>query len=160
MSGVRLAGAIAVLSAWIGAALLLAAVVAPAAFAALPSRALAGAVVGRVLPAIFIAGIVACAVAAVLGHVPGASFGRSRLALVGVAALANAIAQFGVAPRIARLRAEIGPQLDALAVDDARRVAFGRLHAFSVAWMGAAMLAVAIALVLYFIALRRGAAHD
>jgi uncharacterized membrane protein len=46
MSSVRLLGAAAVLAAWIGAALLVATVVAPAAFAVLPSRALAGAVVG------------------------------------------------------------------------------------------------------------------
>jgi hypothetical protein len=160
MSVARLAGAIALLAAWLGAALLLAAVVAPASFAALPSRALAGAVVGRVLPAVFIAGIVACAAAALLGHVPGASFGRARLAMLALGAAANAFAQFGIAPRIARLRAEIGPSLDALAVDDVRRAAFGRLHAFSVAWMGAAMLAVGVALVLHFIALGRGAAHD
>jgi len=158
MSAVRLGGATAVLAAWMGAALLMAAVVAPAAFAALPSRALAGAVVGRVLPVIFVAGIVACVIAALLGHVPNASFGRARLTLVGLGAAACAFAQFGIAPRIARLRAEIGPSLDALAVDDARRVAFGRLHAFSVAWMGAAMLAVGVALVLYFIALARSRA--
>jgi hypothetical protein len=44
------------LAAWLGAGMLLAAVVAPAAFAVLPSRTLAGALVGRVLPTVFIAG--------------------------------------------------------------------------------------------------------
>jgi len=47
------------LSAWLGAGVLFATVVAPAAFAVLPSRALAGALVGRVLPVIFVSGIVA-----------------------------------------------------------------------------------------------------
>ena len=41
------------LSAWLGAAVIVASVVTPAAFAVLPSRALAGALVGRVLPALF-----------------------------------------------------------------------------------------------------------
>ena len=43
---------------WLGAALLFIAVVAPAAFAVLPSRALAGLVVGRVLPVLFWSGAV------------------------------------------------------------------------------------------------------
>ena len=41
------------LSAWLGAGLLFAAVVAPAAFRVLPSRALAGALAGAVLPVLF-----------------------------------------------------------------------------------------------------------
>jgi hypothetical protein len=45
------------LSAWGGASLLTIAVVAPGAFRALPSRALAGAMVGQVLPAVFIVGL-------------------------------------------------------------------------------------------------------
>jgi hypothetical protein len=154
MSLVRLAGAAALLAAWLGAALLVAAVVAPSAFAVLPSRALAGALVGRVLPVMFVAGVVVAAAAAILGHVPAARFGGARLACAAIAAVACAVAQFGIAPRIARLRAEIGPSLDALPVGDARRVAFGKLHAFSVAWLGAAMLAAAVALVLTLIALR------
>jgi hypothetical protein len=55
---VRLVLAASLLGAWIGAALLMAAAVAPAAFAVLPTRALAGALVGRVLPPVFGGGIV------------------------------------------------------------------------------------------------------
>ncbi len=44
------------LSVWLGAAVLFAAVVAPALFHALPSRTMAGDVVGRVLPALLYAG--------------------------------------------------------------------------------------------------------
>ncbi|MDE3217575.1 MAG: DUF4149 domain-containing protein, partial [Gemmatimonadota bacterium] len=44
-------------SVWLGAAVLLAAAVAPAAFAVLPSRSLAGDLVGRVLPVIFWSGM-------------------------------------------------------------------------------------------------------
>ena len=53
------AGVVALLlAAWLGAGVLFAAVVAPAAFAVLPSRNLAGALVGRVLPVVLIAGVV------------------------------------------------------------------------------------------------------
>ena len=54
---VRLQAAALLVAAWIGAALITVAVVAPGAFAVLPSRTMAGAMVGRVLPALFIAGI-------------------------------------------------------------------------------------------------------
>jgi hypothetical protein len=72
----------------------------------------------------------------------------------GALAASCAVAQFLIAPRIHRLREAIGPSLDALAADDARRVAFGRLHWISVAWLGAAMLAAAAALVLCFVTVR------
>ena len=60
---------------------------------------------------------------------------------------ACAVAQFVVAPRIERLRAEIGGPLEALAADDPRRAAFGRLHGISVAWLGVAMIAAVVALI-------------
>lgn len=147
--------ALLLLAIWLGAALLLAAVVAPAAFAALPSRSLAGAVVGRVLPVIFLAGIiVGLAIAAMDLTSRATPFGRGRMIASLVLAAACAVAQFGIGPRIARLRAEIGPSLEALAADDARRVTFGRLHGLSVAWMGVGMLAAMVAIVLCILALR------
>jgi hypothetical protein len=154
MSSVRLLGAAAVLAAWIGAALLVATVVAPAAFAVLPSRALAGALVGRVLPVIFVGGIVAGALAALLGA-GAAPYARTRLALPLVAAAACLVAQFVIGPRIQRLRAEMGPSIEALAPTDPRRAEFGRLHGFSVAWMGAGLLAAGAALVLTVLAAAR-----
>jgi hypothetical protein len=151
----RVVASAVALGAWLGAALLLAAVVAPAAFATLPSRALAGAVVGRVLPVVFIGGIVAGALAAALALVGGPpTLARSRAACAGSLAACCAVAQLVIAPRIHRLREAIGPSIDALAADDARRVAFGRLHGMSVAWLGAGMLAAAAALVLCFVTVR------
>ncbi len=151
----RLLVAAALLAAWIGAAALVAATVAPAAFAVLPTRALAGALVGRVLPVIFVSGIVASAAAAFLGWNAAPSFSRPRLVLPLVAALACAVAQFGVAPRIATLRAEMGPSIEALPTDDPRRAQFGRLHGLSVAIMGVGMLAAGAALVLTALAATR-----
>lgn len=135
------------LAIWIGAALLFTLVVAPAAFAVLPTRTLAGALVGRVLPVLFYAGAVMGVVVVVLDLAARTS-SWTRTGAAGVTALACAIAQVVVGTRIDKLRASIAGPLDALAADDPRRVAFGRLHAISVGWLGLAMLAAAIALVL------------
>ncbi|HEY2377764.1 MAG TPA: DUF4149 domain-containing protein [Gemmatimonadaceae bacterium] len=132
---------------WIGAALLFALVVAPAAFAVLPTRTLAGALVGRVLPAIFYGGVVIGSVVVIL-DVIGRSGSWGRTAAAAVSALACAVAQLIVGTRIERLRSAIGGPLDALAMDDPRRIAFGKLHAISVGWLGIALLAAVVALAL------------
>ena len=142
--GVPLTEAI-LLALWIGAAILFTVVVAPAAFAVLPTRTLAGALVGRVLPFVFYAGAFIGAVIVVLDAAfHSVRWGRTGAAAV--AAIACALAQLVVGARIERLRASIGGPLDALAADDPRRVAFGRLHAISVGWLGLAMLAAVLAL--------------
>lgn len=137
---------LALLALWIGAAAIVAAVVAPALFAVLPTRTLAGAVVGRVLPAVFYSGIAIGLLAIVLEwrthrewHWLG---GESAAAVVVVACI---VAQGYIAPRIERVRQAIGGPVDALTADDPRRIAFGRLHAESVAWLGLAMIAAAVA---------------
>ena len=135
------------LAVWIGAALLFTLVVAPAAFAVLPTRSLAGALVGRVLPVIFYAGVVIGSLIVVLDII-GRTGAWGRSAAGAVSALACAVAQLVVGTRIDRLRAAISGPLDALAGDDPRRVAFGRLHAISVGWLGLAMVAAIVALTL------------
>jgi hypothetical protein len=141
------------LTMWMGASVLFVAVVAPSAFLVLPSRTLAGALVGRVLPVIFYAGVVIGALIVVL-DILGRTGAWSRSAAGAVSALACAVAQLVVGARIERLRAAIGGPLEALAPDDPRRVAFGRLHAFSVGWLGLAMVAAVIALALAIRALQ------
>lgn len=135
-----------ILALWLGAAAFFSAAVAPALFSVLPTRTLAGAVVGRMLPVVFYAGMVAGAL--VLGLQVMArgrwTFGAREIAGVVIIG-ACAVAQFIVSPRIERLRTEIGGPLESLAVDDARRAAFGRLHGISVGWLGLAMIAAAIA---------------
>lgn len=134
-----------VASAWLGAALLFVAVVAPAAFAALPTRTLAGALVGAVLPAIFHSGIVVGAGLAVAGM----TLRRGRIVTPGTVggfliAISCAAAQFVVAPRIERARVSIGGPIESVPSSDPRRVAFGRLHGASVAWLGVALVGAAI----------------
>src|SRR5262249_36114558 len=135
------------LSAWLGAAILFTASVAPAAFAVLPTRTLAGELVGRVLPVVFYSGIVLCAATIALDLI-GRTGAWGRIGASAFAAVSCAIAQVFLGSRIARLRAEIGGPIDALAPDDVRRIAFGRMHAWSVGWLGLAMIAAAVALVL------------
>lgn len=143
------AGVISILlSAWLGAAVLVATVVAPAAFAVLPSRTLAGALVGRVLPVLFVAGLVVALASLSLDSGDHGRAIRVRRALLVVAAVSCAAAQFAVAPRIERVRKEIAGPVEQLSPDDPRRVAFGRLHAASVAWLGVAMVADVTTLIL------------
>lgn len=134
-----------VASAWLGAALLFAGVVAPSAFAVLPTRTLAGALVGAVLPSLFLAGITAGVLLA------GASLllRRGRLVTPGTVggllmAISCAAAQFVVAPRIERARESIGGPIESVPSSDPRRVAFGRLHGASVAWLGVAVVGAAV----------------
>lgn len=136
------------LAAWLGAAVFFTAVVAQAAFAVLPTRTLAGALVGRVLPVLFFAGMTLGVVIVAIEGLWGNEWlgGRAVAGMLVVAACA--VAQFVVSARIERIRAAIGGPIDALAMDDPRRQAFGRLHAFSVGWLGVAIVAAMIALVL------------
>lgn len=153
MPGSRVAAVEGLLLAlWLGAAAFFSIVVARAAFAVLPTRTLAGALVGRVLPVLFLAGL-AVGLAVLALELPAMRERWGRLAAAAVMVAACGIAQFLIAPRIERLRAAIGGPLEALAADDPARAAFGRLHAVSVGWLGLAILAALVALVLTWRAL-------
>ena len=143
-----------VLSAWLGAGVLFAAVVAPAAFAVLPSRTLAGALVGRVLPVLFVTGIVVALLGLWLDRADAGRLPRVRRVALVVVAASCAIAQFGVGPRIERVRQEINGPIEQLPPGDPRRAAFGRLHAASVVWLGVAMIAAATTVVLVSVPMR------
>ncbi|HEX8850159.1 MAG TPA: DUF4149 domain-containing protein [Gemmatimonadaceae bacterium] len=149
------AGSLALAAAWLGAGILFAAVVAPAAFAVLPSRSLAGAVVGRVLPALFYCGM-ATGVALMLLQARASG----RLVTAGtvaglVTAVSCAIGQLVIAPRIERVRAAIPGPVEELPATDARRAEFGRLHASSVVWLGVGMLGAAAGGGIALVRLRR-----
>jgi hypothetical protein len=149
----RLQAVALVVAAWIGAAMLTVAVVAPGAFAVLPSRTLAGTMVGRVLPALFFAGIaMGLLVAIVAGTAPGAPRWATYTGLL--AAVGCAVSQFLITPKLDRLRAEIAGPVDVLPVDDARRVAFGLLHGYNVAGLGVAMIGAAVCLGFLLFAMR------
>ena len=138
---------------WIGAALLVVTTVAPAAFRVLPTRALAGALVGQVLPVVFVSGLVIGLVSFALAARGAAKATLRRIGAAGVVAGCG-VAQLLIAPRIEALRARIGPNLDVLAVTDPLRVEFGRLHGLSVLSLGVGMLFALLTLVAATIALR------
>jgi hypothetical protein len=157
---VRLQAAALLVAAWIGAALITVAVVAPGAFAVLPSRTMAGTMVGRVLPALFVAGMVIGILVAVVTSgapstgAPSAGAPRWASASALLAALACGVAQFWITPKLDRLRAGIGGPVDALPAGDTRRVAFGLLHGYNVAGLGVAMVGAAVCLGFLLVAMR------
>ncbi len=138
---------------WGGGALLAVTTVAPAAFRVLPTRALAGALVGQVLPVLFVAGIGVGVIA--LALTPRGAPRRlwRRLGAAGTIT-GCAVAQLVIGPRISSLRERIGPSVEALAATDPLRVAFGKLHALSVLSLGVAMIFALVTLVAAILAVR------
>jgi hypothetical protein len=132
------------LAVWLGASILFAAAVAPALFAVLPSRALAGEVVGRVLPVLLYSGIVIAVLVGGREALQGMR-GRGLVALIIAATCGYGVS---LGRRIDQLRASIGGPIDALDVADTRRVEFGRLHGVSVGLLGVAMLAALVLIIM------------
>ncbi len=140
------------LAAWLGAALYFSIVVTRAAFAVLPSRTLAGALVGQTLPVLFDTGMVVGALLIGAAMRSSPSVARTASLAGGLAMLAlTAIARFGILPRIERLRATMPAAIESLSIDDPSRRAFGQLHALSVGALGLAMLAgLTVAIILAY----------
>lgn len=137
---------------WLGSAVFFSAAVAPSAFAVLPSRELAGAVVARTLSILNVGGFVA-GLLLLAGAFAGRRFARwySWLGeVIALAALAAAtfVGQFVIAARMGALRAQMGRPIEEVAADDPLRVAFNALHSNSVTALSVAMLAAALALFL------------
>lgn len=136
----------AVVGGFLGASLLVAAVVAPHAFASFPTRAQAGDYVGGVLRVIDGWAIAAGLVAAgevLLG--PG-RFSRTRYALAGLL-VAVGVASYALAAKLAAMRAALGP-IDALPATDPGRRHFGALHGVSMLILLIGMLAALASLLL------------
>ena len=133
---------VAIVAAWLGAVVFFGAGVAPAAFAVLGSPAEAGALVGRLLPVLFVSGI-GLGLILVLAAARLRTYGsrvRRALAIAGVVIVGCcALAQGWIAPEIARVRDAAGT-LDTRPPDDPLRREFGRLHGTSVALLGIAWL--------------------
>jgi len=138
---------VVLLSAWLGAAILVATVFAPAAFKVLPTRTLAGAVVGQVLPVIFISGLIVAAIVTLINVRAPQERSWLTSGLLALMLLGCVVAQFIIAPRIEVARAAIGGPVESIDASDPRRVQFGKLHAFSVLWMGVAMVGAGGAIV-------------
>lgn len=143
---------------WLGAAVYFSFAVAPSAFAALPSRELAGAVVTRTLAVVNVAGFVVALLLLLTMLLDRRASGRfarrAEAASLVLLALMTAVGHWVIAARLRAMRAAMAGTIDALAVDDPARVAFGALHGYSVAALFVGMLAALAAFVL--VARRRG----
>ena len=137
---------------WLGSAVFFSGAVAPSAFAVLPSREMAGALVSRTLTILNVGGLVAgllLLAGALVGRrlVRWYAWAAESAALAAVAA-ATFVGQFVIAARMSALRAQMGKPIEEVAADDPLRVAFNALHANSVTALSVAMIAAVVALFL------------
>ncbi len=134
---------------WLGAAVFFIAV-AQAAFAVLPQRELAGAVVGRSLTFLNLGGLGIAILLVVLSLLTARDIGRLWVwidrVLISIIAVACAVGQFVIGFMLLSVRAQMGGRpIDEIAVDDPLRVQFNTLHEYSVWVLMAAMAAGFIA---------------
>lgn len=155
------------LSVWLGAALFFIAVV-QSAFAVLPQRELAGAVVSRTLVLLNFSGVAIAVILILTSLVASRAVNRfwlwtERFLLLLIAA-SCAVGQFVIGFWMSMKRAEIGRPIDELALDDPLRLQFNLLHQYSVWVLMAGMAAAAIAFFIIanrkFVSASRTASND
>ncbi len=129
------------LGVWLGSILFFSFVVTQGAFAVLPTKDLAGALVGYTLTRLHLIGIIAGCVyllaTAALEKSIGALASPAAL-LVFLMIVCTLFSQYGVIARMDVLRAQMG-SVEAAAADNPLRVAFDRLHQYSV-WLESVVL--------------------
>jgi hypothetical protein len=127
--------------------------VAPGAFAVLPARELAGAIVTRTISVVNVAGFVVGLLLLATAFAGRGALRAKRAWLLETCALAlmavaAGIGQWVIAARLQALRLSMGRPIDELAESDPLRLAFNDLHGYSVAAMTTAMLAALVAFIL------------
>ncbi len=143
------------LSIWLGVMCYFSFVVAPSAFSVLPSPVFAGSVVSRTLGIAeligIILGLILIALYAFSKDVRGKSYWFESL-LIAAMTLSMIVSRFVVSKLLHTMRVEHG-EISALPAGDSIRIAFDRLHQYSVWLMGFDML---VALILIVVIIRRG----
>lgn len=140
------------LGVWLGAAVFFSFAVAPSAFAVLPTREAAGAIVTRTIGIVNVGGFALALF--LLATAFARRGGQSRRAwtlevcALALVAAATAIGHWVVGARMAALRIALGRPIDEVAASDPLRLAFNSLHGYSVAAMTTAMLAAIVAFIL------------
>src|SRR5215470_19937707 len=135
------------LIAWLGGVMFLAFVVAPTAFSPglLPTRHLAGALVGRCLTALHWMGIISGAVFLITSMLytrmtaGSAHPFAARHVLIAIMLLLTGISQFVIMPKMYSIRTQ-AVVIDNLAQDDPLRLEFNRLHQWSEKFEGGVLL--------------------
>lgn len=131
---------------WLGGLIFFSFVVAPTAFAVLPTRQMAGSVVSRSLSVLHCMGIVSGLVfllaSLLYSRVTTGSAHplAARHLLIVIMLVLTCVSQFGISPRMARLRASMG-EMDSVSLNDPARVQFNALHVWSTRLEGGVLLA-------------------
>lgn len=143
------------LAVWLGAAVFFIGV-AQSAFAVLPQRELAGAVVNRTLAILNYSGLAISVLLVLTSFVASGAVNRfwlwiERILLVTIA-IACAVGQFVLGLWLASIRSQIGRPIDDVAVDDPLRMQFNMVHEYSV-WV--LFVGMAAGLITFFIIANR-----
>ncbi|MFY9611880.1 MAG: DUF4149 domain-containing protein [Blastocatellia bacterium] len=135
------------LAVWLGSMMFFSFAVAPSAFAVLPTRELAGAMVTSSISKVEVLGLIIGPLLILLqaaGWRPrraGATTKAIRLVLIGVMTSAAALSRFWISPSMISLRRSMNGSIDDLALTDPLRLQFNDLHQYSVGAMSAALFA-------------------
>ena len=150
---------LALLSLWLGAMAFFSFVVAPSAFAVLPSTQLAGNLVSRTLGVTEIIGMVigtAILIVLLAARRPGRKAFLCELITVALMTVSMIVSHFVVSRRLRAMRVEFG-DISALAATDQARLAFDQLHQYSV-WLMSFDILAALILIVILVG-RSSAAH-
>jgi uncharacterized protein DUF4149 len=143
------------LGVWLGAMIFFSFAVAPSAFAVLPSRNLAGLVVGSTLTKVEWLGLGLGVVLLFFHFLKRSLYPMKRhwinLLLLAIMIAANGLLRFWISPEMNLLRQAMGQPVDDVDAADPLRLQFNDLHQYSVRLMGTAILC---GLVLLYITVR------
>lgn len=156
-----------VLGLWLGAAVYFSSVVAPSVFSVLRAFQLpnvgeiAGTFVTRTLSVVNVSGFIVSLFLLVTAFAFGKELGRRsfslELASLIVVTVSTGIGHWVIAARMRALRVAMVLPVDQVPLDDSRRVAFNRLHGYSVTALSIAMIAALVAFLIIAYRARLGA---
>ena len=129
---------------WLGSMMFFSFAVAPGAFAVLPSRHLAGLIVGNTLVKVEVIGLaigISLLLVQFIKTRRCAASGKLNLLFLAVMLATTAALYFWISPAMNSLRLAMGNEIDMAPVTDPLRVQFNGLHQYSVSLMGTAILA-------------------
>src|ERR1700739_2213865 len=130
---------------WLGGLIFFSFVVAPSAFAVRPTRHMAGSLVSRSLSLLhwmgIVSGLVFLVASLLYSRVTTGSAHpfAARHLLVVIMLVLTCVSQFGISPRMARLRASVG-EVDNVPLNDPARLRFNALHVWSTRLEGGVFL--------------------
>ena len=142
------------LAVWLGSMIFFSFAVAPSAFAVLPSREMAGAVVTSTIGKLEILGLIIGPLLLLIqltswrSRAASAKITTLRAILLLMMTASAAASRFWVSAKLVSLRQAMGGVIDDVAVTDPLRIEFNALHGYSVGLMSVAMLAGLVVLFL------------